>query len=56
MDPEERAVLSPCAEDDPLLRIEEMEARVETQAAEAEFLGEALCVWFVCTNVCPPGG
>jgi len=42
--------------EDPLMSIEEMEYRLQMQAIEGCFADAALCIWFACTDVCPPGG
>ena len=41
---------------DALVRIEEMEERLQMQAIEGCLADASLCVWFACTDVCPPGG
>ena len=40
----------------PVLEIEEMEKRLETQMIHAIEDTDDLCVWYACTDVCPPGG
>jgi len=40
----------------PVLEIEEMEKRLETQMIHAVEDGDSLCIWYACTDVCPPGG
>ena len=42
--------------EDPLLGIEAMEYRLHAQGIEGCLAVASLCVWFVCTDVCPPGG
>jgi hypothetical protein len=42
--------------DDPLMCIEEMEDRLQMQSIEGCSADAALCIWFACTDVCPPGG
>ena len=42
--------------EDVLIRIEAMEQRLQMQAFEGCLADAALCVWFACTDVCPPGG
>jgi hypothetical protein len=42
--------------EDPLMSIEAMERRLHMQSVESCFADASLCVWFVCTDVCPPGG
>ena len=42
--------------EDALLSIEAMEQRLQMQALEGCLADAALCVWFACTDVCPPGG
>ena len=42
--------------EDALLRIEAMEERLQMQALEGCLADASLCVWFACTDVCPPGG
>jgi hypothetical protein len=39
-----------------LISIEEMEQRLAMQAVEGCLADASLCVWFACTDVCPPGG
>jgi hypothetical protein len=39
-----------------LLEIEEMERRLETQMLSGGEDGDDLCIWYACTDVCPPGG
>ncbi len=43
-------------EEDALIRIEAMEQRLQMQALESCLSDVSLCVWFACTDVCPPGG
>ena len=38
------------------LSIEAMEQRLELQMLEGCLADASLCVWFACTDVCPPGG
>ena len=38
------------------MSIEAMERRLHMQSVEGCFADASLCVWFVCTDVCPPGG
>ena len=54
MDQEHQA-LTEIVEDE-LVRIEAMEERLQMQALEGCLMDASLCVWFVCTDVCPPGG
>ncbi len=42
--------------DDALLSIEAMEQRLHMEALDACPADASLCVWFACTDVCPPGG
>jgi hypothetical protein len=42
--------------DDTLFSIEEMERRLEMQLLEGSLAEADLCFWYVCTDVCPPGG
>jgi hypothetical protein len=42
--------------DPPVLEIEEMERRLETQMIHPAEDGDSLCIWYACTDVCPPGG
>lgn len=42
--------------EDALISIEAMEQRLQMQALEACLADASLCVWFACTDVCPPGG
>jgi hypothetical protein len=42
--------------EDVLIRIEAMEQRLQMQALEGCLADASLCVWFACTDVCPPGG
>ena len=42
--------------DDVLMIIDAMEQRLQMQAIEGCLPDASLCVWFVCTDVCPPGG
>jgi len=42
--------------EDALMSIEAMEDRLQMQAAEGCFANASLCVWYACTDVCPPGG
>jgi hypothetical protein len=42
--------------EDALLRIEAMEERLQMHALEGCLADASLCVWFACTDVCPPGG
>ena len=44
------------SQEDPLLVIEAMDLRLHMQSMEASLDDFALCVWFACTDVCPPGG
>ena len=39
-----------------VLAIEEMEERLEAQITGPCGNEAWLCVWYVCTDVCPPGG
>ena len=41
---------------DPPMELEEMERRLEMQSFEGGSIDAGPCVWFVCTDVCPPGG
>ena len=41
---------------DALIRLEAMEERLQMQALEGCLADASLCVWFACTDVCPPGG
>ncbi len=43
-------------EDARVLEIEEMEARLEAQLTGPCGNEAWLCIWYVCTDVCPPGG
>jgi len=38
------------------LETEEMEQRLEMQLLDPGPANAAFCVWFACTDVCPPGG
>lgn len=42
--------------EDALMSIDAMEQRLQMQAIEGCLADGSLCVWFVCTDVCPPGG
>ncbi len=42
--------------EDALLSIEAMEQRLEMQTLDGCPADASLCVWFACTDVCPPGG
>ncbi len=42
--------------DAPVLLIEEMEKRLEAQIIGMCDDGDPLCIWYACTDVCPPGG
>ena len=42
--------------EDSLISIEEMEQRLQMQMLDGCLADASLCVWFVCTDVCPPGG
>lgn len=42
--------------DDVLMIIDAMEQRLQMQAIGGCFADASLCVWFACTDVCPPGG
>lgn len=42
--------------EDALFSIEAMEQRLEMQTLDACPADASLCVWFACTDVCPPGG
>jgi hypothetical protein len=42
--------------EDAFLGIEAMEQRLQMQTMNVCLADAALCVWFVCTDVCPPGG
>jgi hypothetical protein len=55
MTPEEHQALTP-SQEDPLLIIEAMDLRLHMQGMEAGLDDTDLCVWFACTDVCPPGG
>jgi len=39
-----------------VLGIEEMEQRLEAQITGPFRVEDSLCVWYACTDVCPPGG
>lgn len=54
MDEEVRTLTPP--PEDGSLSIEAMEARLQRQMLDGCLADAALCVWFVCTDVCPPGG
>jgi hypothetical protein len=40
----------------PVLNLEELEQRLEMQGLEACPSDTSLCIWFGCTDVCPPNG
>jgi hypothetical protein len=40
----------------PVLEIEEMERRLESQILDDSMDEDSLCVWYACLDVCPPGG
>lgn len=42
--------------EDALLSIEAMEQRLQIEPLDGCLADPSLCVWFVCTDVCPPGG
>jgi hypothetical protein len=42
--------------EDALMSIDAMEHRLQMQAIEGCLSDASLCVWFACTDVCPPGG
>jgi len=42
--------------EDALLSIEAMEQRLHMEALDPCQADASLCVWFACTDVCPPGG
>ena len=54
MDPEHETLTETV--EDVLMRIEAMEQRLQMQALEGCLMDASLCVWFACTDVCPPGG
>ena len=43
-------------EEDALVRIEAMEERLQMQTFEGCLMDASVCLWFACTDVCPPGG
>ncbi len=55
MNDEEQKAMNRLAET-ACLDLEEMEQRLEAQLLEPWVPNAALCVWFACTDVCPPGG
>ena len=55
MTDEEHQALTQSHEDE-LMIIEVMDLRLHMQGMETGLGDTALCVWFVCTDVCPPGG
>jgi hypothetical protein len=38
------------------MSLESMEQRLQMQSLDGCLADAALCVWFACTDVCPPGG
>ena len=38
------------------MSIEAMEHRLQSERLEGGLPDASLCVWFACTDVCPPGG
>ena len=40
----------------PVLEMEEMEQRLELMALGDREGEDMLCVWYACSDVCPPGG
>lgn len=38
------------------MSIEAMEERLQSERVEGCLADASLCVWFACTDVCPPGG
>ena len=44
------------SQEDALMGIEAMDQRLHMQAVEGGLVDASLCIWFACTDVCPPGG
>ncbi len=42
--------------DEARISLEWMEQRLQMQSFEGSLADPSLCVWFACTDVCPPGG
>ena len=42
--------------EDGCMSIEAMEQRLQKEMLEGCLADASLCVWFACTDVCPPGG
>jgi hypothetical protein len=44
------------SQEDVRMGIEAMDQRLHMQAVEGGLVDVSLCVWFACSDVCPPGG
>ncbi len=42
--------------DEARMSLESMEQRLQMQSFDGSLVDASLCVWFACTDVCPPGG
>lgn len=42
--------------DEARMNLESMEHRLQMQSFDGSLLDASLCIWFACTDVCPPGG